>query len=86
MIAKVIKNETDYEAALARINELMDADLGTREGDELELLVSLVEWYEKKAHPIGLPDPVEAIRFRMEQLGLKQKDLIPFIGSRSKGI
>ena len=84
MIAKVIKNETEYEAALARINELMDADPGTREGDELELLVTLVELYEKKTHPIGLPDPVEAIRFRMDQLGLKQKDLIPFIGSRSK--
>jgi HTH-type transcriptional regulator/antitoxin HigA len=84
MIPKVIKNEAGYEAALARIDELMDADPGTREGDELELLVTLVELYEKKAHPVGLPDPVEAIRFRMEQLGLKQKDLAPFIGSPSK--
>ncbi|CAG0962300.1 ImmA/IrrE family metallo-endopeptidase [Geobacter sp.] len=84
MIPKVIKNETDYEAALARIDELMDADPGTPEGDELELLVTLVELYEKMAHPIDLPDPVEAIKFRMEQIGLKQKDLVPFIGSRSK--
>lgn len=84
MIPKVIKNEADYEAALARIDELMDADPGTPEGDELELLVTLVELYEKVAHPIGLPDPIEAIRFRMEQIGMKQKDLIPFIGSRSK--
>ena len=85
MIPKVIKNEADYEAALARINELMDADPGTREGDELELLVTLVELYEKKAHPVGLPDPIEAIRFRMEQLGLKQKDLVTFYRQSQQG-
>lgn len=84
MIPKVIKNEKEYDAALARINELMDAKPGTPEGDELELLSALVELYEEKVHSIGLPDPVEAIKFRMEQAGLKQKDLIPFIGSRSK--
>jgi HTH-type transcriptional regulator/antitoxin HigA len=84
MIPKIIKNERDYEAALARINDLMDADPNTPEGDELELLVTLVELYEKATCPIDPPDPVEAIRFRMEQLGFKQKDLIPYIGSRSK--
>jgi HTH-type transcriptional regulator/antitoxin HigA len=84
MIPKVIKNEKDYNAALTQINTLMDSVPGTPEGDELELLVTLVELYEKEAHPIGLPDPIEAIRFRMEQAGLKQKDLIPFVGSRSK--
>jgi HTH-type transcriptional regulator/antitoxin HigA len=84
MIPKIIKNEADYDGALTRIDELMDADPGTPDGDELELLVTLVELYEKKVHPIGLPDPIEAIKFRMEQAGLKQKDLIPFIGSRSK--
>lgn len=84
MISKIIKTEKDYERALARVNDLMDADPDTREGDELELLVTLVELYEKAKHPIGPPDPVEAIKFRMEQSGLKQKDLIPFIGSRSK--
>lgn len=84
MIPKVIKNEKDYDVALTRINELMDTNLETPEGDELELLVTLVELYEKMAHPIGLPDPIEAIKFRMDQAGLKQKDLIPFIGSRSK--
>ncbi|MDD2897838.1 MAG: ImmA/IrrE family metallo-endopeptidase [Desulfuromonadaceae bacterium] len=84
MIPKIIKNETDYEAALGRIDELMDADPETAAGDELELLVTLVEMYESKAHPIDLPDPIEAIAFRMEQAGLKQKDLIPYIGSRSK--
>ncbi len=84
MCPKVIKTEKEYERALARINDLMDADAGTPEGDELELLVTLVELYEKGKHSIDLPDPVEAIKFRMEQLGLKQKDLIPLIGSRSK--
>lgn len=84
MIPKIIKNETDYEAALCRIDALMDTDPDTPEGDELELLVTLVELYEKKAYPIDLPDPIEAIKFRMEQMGLKQKDLIPYIGSRSK--
>jgi HTH-type transcriptional regulator/antitoxin HigA len=84
MIPKIIKNEKDYKAALARINDLMEADPDTPEGDELDLLVTLVELFEKAAYPIDLPDPVEAIKFRMEQLGLKQKDLIPFMGSRSK--
>lgn len=84
MIPKIIKNEAEYDQALARIDEIMDVDSGTPEGDELELLVTLVELYEKVHYPIALPDPIEAIKFRMEQAGLKQKDLIPFIGSRSK--
>ena len=84
MIYKVIKNEGDYEAALSRIDALMDAETDTSEGDELELLVTLVGLYEKRAYPIDLPDSIEAIKFRMDQMGLKQKDLIPFIGSRSK--
>lgn len=84
MTPKIIKNEIAYETALCRIDELMDTDPDTPEGDELELLVTLVELYEKKAYPIDLPDPIEAIKFRMEQMGLKQKDLIPYIGNRSK--
>jgi len=84
MTPKVIKTEADYDIALGRINDLMDADPGTPEGDELEVLVTLVELYEKKAHPIGLPDPIEVIKFRIEQLGMKHKDLIPFLGSRTK--
>jgi HTH-type transcriptional regulator/antitoxin HigA len=84
MFPKVIKNEVEYEATLSRIEALLDADPGTPEGDELELLVTLVDLYEKTAHPIDLPDPIEAIKFRMEQAELKQKDLVPFIGSRSK--
>jgi len=84
MIPKIIKNERDYDAALSRMDQLMDADPGTPDGDELDLLVTLVELYENVAYPIDLPDPIEAIKFRMEQLGLKQKDLIPLIGNRSK--
>jgi len=84
MINKIIKTEEDYNKALARIDELMDAEPNTQEGDELELLVTLVELYEEKMYPIDMPDPIEAVKFRMEQLGLHQKDLVPFIGSKSK--
>jgi HTH-type transcriptional regulator/antitoxin HigA len=84
MIKRLIKTEKDYDLALSRIDELMDAEQGTPEADELELLATLVEMYEEKHFPMDLPDPVEAIRFRMDQLGLKQQDLVPFIGSRSK--
>jgi HTH-type transcriptional regulator/antitoxin HigA len=84
MIIKLIKTEKDYDLALSRIDALMDAKQGTPEGDELELLATLVEMYEEKHFPMDLPDPVEAIRFRMDQLGLKQQDLVPFIGSRGK--
>ena len=80
MNIKPIKTEVDYDAALARISELMDAELNTLEGDELDVLGTLVEAYESKHHPISSPNPVEAIRFRMDQYGLKDKDLIPFIG------
>jgi HTH-type transcriptional regulator/antitoxin HigA len=88
MTPKLIKTEADYTDALARIDELFDAKPDTLEGDELDLLVTLVEMYEKREFPIDLPDPIEAIRFRMEQQGLRAKDLIPYIGSarqRRKG-
>ncbi len=84
MKPKLIKTETDYQEALGRIEAIFAAKPSTPEGDELELLVTLVEYYEEKAYPIGLPSPVDAIRFRMQQQGLKAKDLIPFIGSASK--
>jgi HTH-type transcriptional regulator/antitoxin HigA len=64
MISKIIKTEKDYEKALARINDLMDADPGTPEGDELELLVTMVEIYEKTEYPIDPPASVEALKFR----------------------
>lgn len=84
MKPKLIKNKTDYKAALTRIDELFDAVPRTPEGDELELLATLVELYETKSMPVELPDPLTAIRFRMEQQGLKPKDLAPYIGSASK--
>lgn len=83
-MSKIIKTVEDYDLALNRIDKLMDAKPGTSEFDELELLSTLVEIYEDRHFPISMPDPVAAIKFRMEQLGLNQQDLIPFIGSRSK--
>lgn len=84
MHPKLIKTEADHVAALARLEAIFDAKPGTREGDEAELLVHLIKTYETDAFPIDLPSPVEAIRFRMEQQGLKQKDLVPYIGNASK--
>lgn len=84
MNAKLIKTEADYETALARLHTIFEAEPGTPEGDEAELLTTLIELYEEKTYPMGMPTPLEAIRFRMEQQGLKNKDLIPFIGSPSK--
>lgn len=79
-----IRTEADYDAALLRIDILMNAELGTPEGDELDILVTLVEAYEAKHYSMPICNPVEAIKFRMEQMGLEPKDLTPIIGSRSK--
>ena len=79
-----VRTEEDYEAALARIDELMDADPDTPEGDELDVLVGLAERYEETHHPIPPPDPIAAIEFRMDQAGLARRDLVPYIGSRAK--
>lgn len=84
MINRLIKNEQDHNKALSRIEQLMDAKPGTADMDELELMTALVEMYEERHFPISWPDPIEAIKFRMEQLGLGQKDLVAFIGSKSK--
>jgi HTH-type transcriptional regulator/antitoxin HigA len=84
MNLKVIKTDSDYRGAIARIDQIFAARPRTPEGDELEILLLLVEKYEEEKFPIDLPDPVTAIRFRMDQLGLKQKDLEPYIGSKSK--
>ena len=81
---RAIRTEADYQAALARIDALMDAELGTPDGDELDVLTDLVELYEARHVPIGYPSPIEAIRFRMEQGGLSPRDLVPFLGSRAK--
>lgn len=84
MNIKPIKSERDYELALERIDELIEARPGTPEGDELDILATIVSAYEDKHFPIDPPDPVEAILFRMEQMGLGRKDLEPLLGGRSK--
>ncbi len=84
MRAKIIKTKTEYAAALARLEKLMDATPNTAEGDELELLSLVVHDYEERTFPIDKPDAVAAIRFRMEQQGLAPKDLVPLLGSRSR--
>ena len=84
MNPKIIKSEEDYNIALNRIEEIFDAKPGSPEFDEMELLVKLVEIYEDEKYPISAPDPISASKFRMEQQGLKSKDLIPYIGSKSK--
>ena len=84
MKPKVIKTRADYQAALAYLETLMDAEPGTPQAEELELFAVLLDDYEREHFPIGSPDPVEAIKFRMEQQGLTRRDLEPFIGSQSK--
>ena len=81
---KPVRTEKDYESALGRIEELMEAVPGTNEFDELDVLTDLVELYESKHYPIGYPSAIAAIEFRMEQAMLSPRDLIPFIGSRAK--
>ncbi len=83
---KIIRNEKEYDEALNRIDELMELnpELGTVQSDELEILVLLVEKYEEINWNIATPDPIEAIKYRMEEMNLKQKDLVPYIGNKSK--
>ena len=81
---KIIKTQSDYEKALTRLEEIFDAKMNTVEGDELELLGLLIDKYEEEHHSIELPHPIEAIKFRMDQMGLKQKDLVPYFGDKSK--
>jgi len=86
MTLKPIRNELEYNKALDRVDELMELNPKeeTKESDELEILVLLIEKYEEMAWNISAPDPIEAIKYRMEELNLKQKDLVPFIGNKSK--
>jgi HTH-type transcriptional regulator/antitoxin HigA len=80
----LIKTEENYNQALKRLDEIFDAKKGTEEGDELELLGLLIEQYENEHFPIELPDPIDAIKFRMEQLGYNQNDLAKIIGFKSR--
>lgn len=81
---KLIKTETDYNEALKRLDEIFDAEIGTDESEEADILAILVDQYEKKHHSIEAPDPIEAIKIRMEEMQLKQVDLIDSIGGKSR--
>ena len=84
MEIKPIKNEQDYEKALERLEIIFDAELNSKEGDEAEILSMLIDNYENEYYPIEAPDPIEAIKIRMEEMNLKQKDLIGVIGGKSR--
>lgn len=84
MNIKPIKKEADYIEALSRLEVLFDAKVGTPESDEADILAILIDEYEKRNYPITAPDPIEAIKIRMEEMQLKQTDLIDVIGGKSK--
>ncbi|NCT93107.1 MAG: helix-turn-helix domain-containing protein [Chitinophagaceae bacterium] len=84
MMLKPIKTKKDYQLALERLDKIFDAKPGTKEGDELEVLGILIEKYENTNFPIDFPDPIEAIKFRMEQLGYSQSDLAEVVGLKSR--
>jgi HTH-type transcriptional regulator/antitoxin HigA len=84
MKPKIIRNEIEHEKALAYLETLMDADPGSPEEEELELFSMLIEKYEQERYPMDLPDPIELIKFRMEQQALTPKDMIQYLGSQSK--
>ncbi len=84
MNIKPIKTETDYKITLKRLEEVFDAEIGTSESDEADILGLLVDDYENKHYPIDPPDPIEAIKIRMEELQLKQIDLVNEIGGKSR--
>ena len=84
MEIKPIKTEKDYNQALERLEKIFHAKLGSSEGDELEVLGILIDQYENEHFPISLPDPIEAIKFRMEQMGYNQNDLANIIGLKSR--
>ncbi|MCB0488040.1 MAG: helix-turn-helix domain-containing protein [Cyclobacteriaceae bacterium] len=84
MNIKPIKTKKDYQQAMSRLEEIFDARRGTKEGDELEILGILIDQYEEEHFPIDLPDPIEAIKFRMEQLGYSQADLAKLVGHKGR--
>ncbi len=84
MNIELIKKESDYSKALKRLDEIFDAKIGTPESDEADILGILVDEYEKKNYPIEAPDPIEAIKIRMQEMHLKQVDLINEIGGKSR--
>ncbi len=84
MDIRPIKTDADHKATLAEIESLMEAEANTPEGDRLDILVTLVEAYERTHFPLDLPSPIEAIKFRMEQQGLTVDDLVPVIGRKNR--
>lgn len=84
MTIKPIKSKKDYQAAMARLEQIFDAKPGSKDGDELEILGILIEKYEQDHYAIDYPDPIEAIKFRMEQLGYTQNDLARVVGLKSR--
>lgn len=84
MNIKPIKTETDYREALKQLEKIFDAPIGTAENDEADILSLMIDEYEKKHYPIEAPDPIEAIKIRMEEMQLKQVDLVDAIGSKSR--
>lgn len=84
MNIKAIKTQRDYKNALKRLEQIFQAEIDTPEGDEAEVLSILIEKYEDEHYPIGMPDPIEAIKFRMEQMGMNQKDLAEVVGFTSR--
>lgn len=84
MTIRPIKSETDYKQALVRLDEIFDAKIGTPESDEADILGLLIDEYEKKHYPIEAPDPIEAIKIRMEELNLKQVDIVKEFGGKSR--
>jgi HTH-type transcriptional regulator / antitoxin HigA len=84
MEIKLIKSKKDYNAALERLELIFDSKKGTQEGDELELLSIIIDDYESRIFPISNPDPIEAIKFRMEQMGYEQNDFAKIIGLKSR--
>ena len=84
MNIKPIKTEKDYQTALKRLEQIFDASPKTKAGDELDILTMLIEKYENEHYAIDAPDPIEAIKFRMEQMGYKQKDLAKIIGYKGR--
>ena len=84
MDIKPIKTDLDYQITLSRLEEIFDAPIGTPESDEADILGLMIDEYEKKHYPIDAPDPIEAIKIRMEEMQLKQVDLVPEIGGKSR--
>ncbi|MDZ4752783.1 MAG: helix-turn-helix domain-containing protein [Flavobacteriales bacterium] len=84
MTLKIIKTDKDYQKSLKRLELIFDSKKGSKNGDELELLSLLIENFEREKISIDLPDPIEVIKFRMEQLGYKQKDLTDVMGGKSR--